>query len=240
MRNILFAFAVVLVAVSAQAQKIVNDANAEKRTVSGFHAVEVGGGIDLFLSQGEEGVAVSASETQYRDRIRTEVVNGVLKIKYEPENKLRIGWNSDKRKLKAYVSVKTLDKLSAGGGCDVVVDGTIKAGSLDIHMSGGSDFTGKVDVTDLIANANGGSDMDISGTAKKATIDASGGSDVSAFGLNVETCKAEASGGSDIEITASKEIIAEASGGSDVHYKGNAVVTSIKSGGGGSVKKVSK
>ena len=65
------------------AQKTVNDPNAEKRNVSGYHAIEVGGGIDLYLSQGEEAVAVSASETKYRDRIKTEVKNGVLKIWYD-------------------------------------------------------------------------------------------------------------------------------------------------------------
>lgn len=238
MRNQLLALAVLLVAGSAHSQKIVNDANAEKRTVSGFHAIDIGSGIDLHLSQGDEAVAVSASEVKYRDNIKTEVVNGVLKIRYNPPGKF--SWNTGKMKLKAYVSYKTLDKLHAGGGCDVVVDGTLKSNSLDIHISGGSDFVGKVDVTDLVAKASGGSDLNISGTAKKATIDASGGSDVDGFGLNVEVCAAEASGGSDIEITASKEVTVNASGGSDIHYKGSAVVTNIKSSGGGSVKKVSK
>jgi hypothetical protein len=32
---------------SASAQKTINDANAQKRNVSGFHAIEVSGGIDL-------------------------------------------------------------------------------------------------------------------------------------------------------------------------------------------------
>jgi hypothetical protein len=55
------------------AQKVINDGNAEKRNVSGFHGVEVGGGIDLYISQGDEAVAVSASDVKYRDRIKTEV-----------------------------------------------------------------------------------------------------------------------------------------------------------------------
>ena len=51
-----------ILAFTAGAQKVVNDPNAEKREVKGFHAIEVGGGIDLYLSQGNEAVAVSASE----------------------------------------------------------------------------------------------------------------------------------------------------------------------------------
>lgn len=238
MRKILFATAILIIALSTQAQKIVNDANAEKRNVSGFHAIEISGGIDLFLSQGEEGVAVSAFEVEHRNNIKTEVVNGVLKIKYDPPGKLN--WNNGRRGLKAYVSYKNLDKLHASGGCDVEVNGTIRATSLDIHIAGGSDFQGKVDATDLVVRSIGGSDMDISGTAKKVTINASSGSDVDGFGLSVETCTIKASAGSDIEITANKELSIDASSGSDVQYKGNAAVTNIKKSSGSSVKKVSK
>ena len=58
--------------------------------------------------------------------------------------------------------------------------------------------------------------------------------------LPVEMCNADASGGSDITITATKELNVESSGGSDVHYKGSAVIRNIKSSGGGTVKKASK
>ena len=36
------------------AQKVINEPNAEKRAANGYHAIEIGDGIDLFLSQGEE------------------------------------------------------------------------------------------------------------------------------------------------------------------------------------------
>jgi len=225
---------------SVTAQKTINDANAEKRNVTGFHAIEVGGGIDLYLSQGDEAVAVSASETKYRDRITTEVVNGVLKIRYKYEKGLRINWTSNKMQLKAYVSVRQLDKLNASGGSDVRVEGSLTFAKLDLGVSGGSDFSGKVDVTDLKANASGGSDIHISGAAKTLDIDVSGGSDFKGFDLTVENCTVEASGGSDVSVTATKELNVESSGGSDVYYKGAALIRNIKSSGGGSVKKTSK
>jgi hypothetical protein len=242
MKKILLSFLLIGISIAAISQKTINDPNAEKRNVSGFHGIEVGGGIDLYLSQGDEAVAVSASETRFRDLITTEVVNGVLKIKYDWEKGkgLRITFGDNRKKLKAYVSYKQLDRLHASGGSDVTVDGVLKAAKLDLGVSGGSDFNGKVEVTDLKAGASGGSDLHISGTAKTVDIDASGGSDVKGFDLVVENCKIEASGGSDISITANKELNVEASGGSDVHYKGSAVINNIKSSGGGSVKKSSK
>ena len=222
---------------SVSAQKTVNDANAQKRNVSGFHAIEVSGGIDLYLSQGDEAVAVSASKDEYRDKIITEIKNGVLKIWFDSKSNLKIDWSN--RKLKAYVSFKNLDGLEASGGSDVIVDGTIKATKLAMEISGGSDFKGKVESDELKINASGGSDVNISGKAARLNIDASGGSDFSGFDFAADICNVEASGGSDVHVTVNKELSANASGGSDVYYKGTGLIRDLKTGG-GSIKKVSK
>ncbi len=221
------------------AQKTLNDPNVEKRNVSGYHAIEVGGGIDLYLSQGEEAVAVSASETKYRDRIMTEVKNGVLKIWYDNKNNLNLDWGTN-RKMKAYVSFKNLDRLHGSGGSDINVEGAIKVSTLSLDISGGSDFEGKVEANDLNVNASGGSDVDISGIVKKLDIDASGGSDFNGYELTTDVCNLQASGGSDVYITVNKELSANASGSSDVFYKGNGTVREVKSSGSSSVKKVSR
>jgi len=221
------------------AQKTIYDANAQVRSLKGFHAIQVSGGIDLYLSTGEEAVAVSAKETADRDRIKTEVENGVLKIYYDWKDGVNFlkGVN---RQLKAYVSYKTLNRLSASGGSDVVVDGTINAGKLTLSISGGSDFKGKIEAQEVTVDQSGGSDINISGRSGKVTINASGGSDFNGYGLEVETATVGASGGSDVEITVSKQLTANASGGSDVTYKGNAsAVTSNKSGG-SSIRKSGK
>lgn len=234
----LFSLFILAFFVSAiQAQKTVHDANAEKRNVSGYHAIEVGGGIDLYLSQGDEAVAVSASTDENREKIKTTVENGVLKIWFEWKSSIRMDWGN--RKLKAYVSCKNLDRLHASGGSDVNVDGILKISKLDLEISGGSDFSGNVELGDLAVGASGGSDVKISGKADRLTVDASGGSDFSGYGLSVDVCNVEASGGSDIYITVNKELSAKASGGSDVYYKGNGMIRDIKTSG-SSIKKVSR
>jgi hypothetical protein len=223
---------------AAFAQKTINDANAEKRNISGYHAIEVSGGIDLYLSQGNEAVAVSAGSAEHRDRIKTTVENGVLKIWYEwKSNHVRIDWGN--RKLKAYVSFKSLDRLRASGGSDVIVDGSISVTKLNMHISGGSDFSGKVELDELQVDASGGSDVSVSGKTSRLMVDASGGSDFSGYQLSADICTVEASGGSDIYITVNKELSAQASGGSDVFYKGNGLIKNIKTSG-SSIKKVSK
>ena len=239
MKKLFSLFLLVALAMATTAQKVINDANAEKRNVSGYHAIQISGGIDLYLSQGDESVAVSASETKFRDRIKTEVENGILKIYVERNEKnnghIDIDWG--KRKMKAYVSFKSLDALNGSGGSDIRVDGSIKVMKLALHISGGSDFEGNVDITDLKVNASGGSDVNISGAVKKLDIDASGGSDFNGYELTADICNLEASGGSDINITVNKELSATASGGSDIFYKGSGTIKEMRSSGSSSIKK---
>lgn len=226
-----------LCTLAGNAQKTVHDANATARQVSSFHAIDIADGVDLYLTQGnEEAVAVSASTDEYRNRIRTEVVNGVLKIDFDQEGTWKLNWFGN-RKLKAYVSVKQLDKLVASGGSDVFIENELSASRLTLTLSGGSDFRGKVVAGELKLVASGGSDAYISGKADQLSINASGGSDVHGFELVSLTCQIESSGGSDVRITANKELRASASGGSDVYYKGTAAEHTSKSGG-GSIKKV--
>ena len=63
-------FVLLLAVISLQTyaqDAVINDPNAEKRNVSGFHGVECGGGIDLYLTQGgTEAVAISASDADLR------------------------------------------------------------------------------------------------------------------------------------------------------------------------------
>ena len=223
------------IATTITAQKVIKDPNAEKRNVSGYHAINISGGVDLYLSQGNESVAVSASDATQRDHIKTDVKDGVLNIWCEHNGNTK-GDHGD-NKLKAYVSFKTLDKLTASGGSDIDIDGAIKVSTLSLNISGGSDFKGNVQANDLKVEANGGSDASISGAVKNLKIVANGGSDFKCYDLKADVCDLNASGGSDVYITVNKELIADASGGSDIYYKGNATVREMKSSGSGNIKK---
>ena len=236
MRKTLITPILLLISYLAVAQeKIIYDANAEKRAVDGFQSVRVSDGIDLYIVQSnDEGVVVSATEIAQRDKIKTIVENGELKIFFDQNF---MGWNWKNRKLKAYVAIKSLKGIKASGGADVIVQGVLSSAQLSMHFSGGSDFNGNVKVTDLTIDQSGGSDVRIKGSAVNVKVEASGGSDFKGLDLTADYAIIQASGGSDAELTVVKEIAAEASGGSDVHYKGTASSSANKSGG-SSIKKV--
>src|SRR5690242_19722956 len=107
-RTLLACFILVAGLASCAQDKVINDNNAEKRSVRNFHAIRVEDGIDIYIVQGnEEQLAVSASKMEYRNRIKAAVENGVLRIWYET-NGVSITWGWHDRRLKAYVSVKSL------------------------------------------------------------------------------------------------------------------------------------
>jgi hypothetical protein len=218
-------------------QNIIHDPNVELRDVKGFHAIEVSNAIDLYLSHGEqEQVAVTAKDPAWRDRIRTEVVDGVLKISVKKEDRFR--WRNSP-KMKVYISFLNLDRLNASGASDIFVDGEIAGTNLSIGLSGASDFKGSVRVDQLELEQSGASDAVIRGTvAGVTTIHTSGASNIKGYELSTDSCVAHASGASDIKITVHKEIDTQASGASSVHYKGNPAVERIHSTGASSVKKV--
>jgi hypothetical protein len=220
----------------APAGKVISDKNAQKRNVQGFHGIEISSGVDLYLSQGgEEAVAISASDPEVRDRIITEVSGGILHIYIES----RVWhWNDwGHRHLKAYVSVRQIDQLSAHGGSDVYIQDAIRSDNLKLHLSGGSDLRGRLNVGDLDVSQSGGSDAYVSGTAQTLHVRTSGGSDYHGYDLAADNCDVEASGGSDIYLTVNKELKASAHGGSDVHYKGSGSLRNASTGGSGSVSR---
>ena len=214
---------------------MVHDANAEVRKVSGYHAIEVSNGIVLIISQSnDEAVAVSASSPEIRNRIKTEVENGKLKIYFD--NSGLKDWKNNKQ-LKAYVSFKNLDGLEANSGADVSTDGNINVSTMNMNLSSGAGFDGMVTATHLDIDQSSGSDMHIKGKVDDLKIKTSSGSDFNGYDLLSETCNADASSGSDIEITVNKELQAQASSGGGINYKGNGSVTSVSNSSGGKVKK---
>jgi len=234
MKKILFSL-LILAAITGSAQKTINDPNAEARPVGSFHALQISNAFHVVLTQSdEEGLAVSANHKEDVSNIKTTVENGTLRIWFDDNNK----WWPKNRKLKAYISVKDLSQIKAGGATNITIENGLKVASLKLEMSGASDLKGQLTVAgDLSIRLSGASDITISGTADKVSIDASGASDVKAFDFTANTCTVDASGASSVRITADKEMSVKLSGASSVNYKGNATIRDIKTSGASSISR---
>lgn len=220
----------------AQVQ-IMNDANAQKRTLNGsFSAIEVSDGVELYLSQGnEESIAVSASDNKYLERYHTEVVNGTLKIYYDSKG---ITWSgNDKRKLKAYVSFKTLEKLKASAGADVNMTSVFTGDKLDCTFSSGARFEGEIKVKRANVYQSSGAEMNITGRADELKVDVSSGAIFKGYDFAVDFCEAKASSGGGVRVNVNKELSVEARSGGGIRYRGEGVIKDMDVSSGGLVKK---
>lgn len=239
MKKLLLSFLLIATATTiVLAQKTINDPNVEKRSVSGFHGIHVGTGIELILTEGStEEVAVSAARAEFRDKIETKVENGILKIYYE--NKLSsMNTKKERKDLKAYVSFKSLDELDANTGADVEIEGTLKSATLKMRVNTGAVVKGKVNVGDLKVNQNTGSIVTLSGNADKLEVEGDTGSEFKGIELTTGICDAKVSTGAGVSITAQKELNAKASTGGYVKYKGDAPIRDVKTNTGGSITKI--
>lgn len=220
----------------AFSQLTVKDPNAQVREAKNFTGISVSSAFDVYLIQSnEEAVAVSATDDKLLNRIVVKVENGILKIGLDKGWKLNLG----NKKLKAYISFKTLSKLDISGACNVRAEGVIKSDELKVVMSGASDLRAKFQADKLLVNLSGASDATFTGNASNLKIDASGASKFKGFELATDFCIADASGASDIRITVNKELSVHASGASDIDYKGECVIRDMHSSGASSVSRKS-
>lgn len=221
----------------AQNEAVINDPNVQKRTLSGsFSAISVSDGIELFLTQGnEESIAVSATEEKHLERYKTEVSNGTLKIYYDNKG---VSWTgNERRRLKAYVSFKTLQKLNASGGAQVRMKSVLTSDKLESSFTSGSRFEGEVDVADMDISSNSGAEMNITGKSANLKIDVSSGAIFKGYELVVDFCEAKASSGGGVRINVNKELTVKASSGGGIRYKGTGVIRDMDISSGGNVKK---
>jgi hypothetical protein len=226
------------ISLSVAAQQTISDPNVVKREVPSFHGIEVATGIELFLTEGtSEEVAVSAANLEYRDRIVTEVVNGILKIHYD--SKLgSINKKKENKNLKAYVSYRQLNELYANTGALVKIQGVLKSAVLDMKVNTGAQVNGQVDIKSLLVKQNTGSQVNLTGQAEKLNVEGDTGSKFRGEELLTVSCDATVSTGANVSISAEKELTAKANTGGIVKYKGNASIREIKTSTGGSVRRI--
>jgi len=238
MKNTISSLIVLVLCISLNAQKTVNDPNAQVRSVSGYHGVSVSGSVELFLTQGnEESVVISADDTNIRDKVITEVDNGILRIYLERKNKIQIDW-PNKNKIRAYVSVKGIDYLSSSGSGKMHIEGNIKADKLKVDISGSGNVEGAVTTKEFSLGISGSADADLSGTAEKSEFHISGSGNIKSYDFSTQYCNASISGSGNVRVTVTKELSAHISGSGNIFIKGDGLIRDYSASGSGKFKRV--
>jgi len=205
----------------------------EERKVETFTGVDLSISANVYITQDNtQKVVVEASEGDLKEVV-TEVKNGHLKIKTE-------SWFSHVKQVNVYISVANLDGIALSGSGNIVADGDLKVGSLDLAISGSGNIKlPKLTASKVDAAISGSGDITLAGPGKGTSLEAaiSGSGNFTAENFEVEKVEVAISGSGNATVNASGRIEAHVSGSGDIFYKGSAM-TDIKISGSGRAKKI--
>lgn len=134
------------------------------------------------------------------------------------------------------VTANSLNCTISGGG-DLTLRGKEKASDATINISGGGDLAVELDLEKINCSVSGGGNATLKGSAVTLEIEINGGGDIEAAAFTATTASFQASGGSDIHISATKELTGQISGGGDVYYSGSPEIVNIDARGGSEIHK---
>jgi len=207
--------------------------------LSGFSGIKIGGPFDVHITQGsEESVTMQVPE-DVKNRITTEVVGGVLKIRKTHDNwgQGEKSWYSDKsvwrnhKKIIVYITAKSLNFISMSGSGHITFAEGVNAESLKLRVRGSGVLQGKIAVKVLKSSISGSGKIELSGNASSSTTRISGSGEFAARGLLTANSAVRVSGSGHAEINASDKVDAVLHGSANVNYTGDAkIVNTSKSG----------
>jgi len=176
----------------------------EKRELSGFKGVDVGGIFQVEVTAQKDFAVEISGDDNIVPMVKTYVSNGVLKIESD-------GHFSNSNPIKVRISAPDIESVEASGASRVAVT-TLKNSSLDVNTSGASRVS-------------------IAGETSNLKIDVSGASSVDAEALRAGNAEVDARGASSASVFALDHITADASGASKIFYSGTATSVEKKTSG---------
>ena len=186
------------------------NAKIETRNVTDFTKIDAEGAVNVEVTaQKDFGVTVEADDNLLA-KIKTEVSGDTLKI--YSEDKI-----SPKTRINVKISIPEIEGLVVSGASEGILT-NVKAESLEIR-------------------ANGASKIKIDGEAKDLKANASGASKIDAENLKSEDADVDASGASNISVSATGNLILDASGASKISYTGEPKNIKQNSSGASSINK---
>jgi hypothetical protein len=180
----------------------------EKRTLSGFTAIEVGGAIEVEVSQSDSHSVEVSADDNILPTIITKVDGDILKIERH-EGDL---FNSSTVHVK--ISLPTLSGLELSGASHGSAK-NIKTDKLNLEISGASKLIVSGTVSELQSEVSGASKLDAKGlVADNIEIECAGASKAMVH-ANI-SLKINAEGASKVVYSGSPKVIEESSGASSI------------------------
>ncbi len=194
----------------------------ETRSTGDFKNVEVGGWINVYVSQGsscsvklegDENILRYIEVTQEGERL---MVKSKDDYDLEPSGDVRV-----------YVTSPVFNRIETSGASDIIGQNKISSpDGLDLSVSGAGNVKLELDAPRVKAEISGSGSLNLKGQTKDADISLSGAGSAHCYELLSENTRIQISGAGSAQVYASVGLDAGVSGVGSVHYKGNP--TSVK------------
>jgi hypothetical protein len=187
---------------------------SEKRNVSGFSKIDVGGAFNVTLVQGNSEEVIVTAESAFINQVITTVEDGTLKI----YTKGKIDSNKE---MSLTVNFKNLTSVDCSGAIVLKSAGPLKLSQFELESSGTSSTNLDLSVDNLEVNISGTGNLTLTGKASTVDLDISGSGKYKGVDLTADNYDIDISGVGNAEVTAVKLLDVSVSGSGVVKYKGD-------------------
>jgi len=202
----------------------------EVREVKAFDAINVSGGMRVYVTQGStERLEIEADDNllQYIDSY---VRGGTLYLETRD-----LGIRN--ATMRAYITVRNLERMNASGAVKITGESPLEFKRLTLEVSGASDIDMEVYGNRIGLKVSGAGKTNLRGEVDNANIRLSGASKLNAEALYTNKMEVAISGAGLARVNVKDELIASISGAGSIRYHGDPRVHSRVSGA-GNVKKL--
>ncbi len=202
----------------------------QTRDIPEFTGIRVGGGIDVYLTQGDQiHVEVEADEN-LQEWIRTEVNSSVLNIYTDKSIRLA-------KTKKVHVTCKSLDRIDISSAGDVNGMTPFKVDKLDITLSSAGDLNFETEASEISVSISSAGNANLKGKTGILKVELSSAGDLNAYDLESGKCDVSVSSAGNARIFVTEEASFRSSSAGSINYKGEPRIKEIHTSSAGSVNK---
>lgn len=202
---------------------------SEIRQVSDFHAIDLRGSGELFVTQGDTESLEIEAEDNLMKYLESEVVNGTLHLGYDPGLRLNL---APTQTIRYTLTVINLDEIEISGSGRMTA-GSLESEDLTLEASGSGEFVIEdLAVENLFLEFSGSAEAEIAGTSPHQEIRISGSGEYNGEDLASQTVEVDISGSGNVTLWVTDALDIRVSGSGEVDYYGSPVVNQNVSGSG--------
>lgn len=202
------------------------------RTTPEYDKIEVGGSFDVKLISGKEGTLTIKGDENLVELLKTEVVNGTLKVRFERGKMIQYNYKST---LEITIPFEQINGLSFSGSGNFFGKDIITTENLEVEIAGSGNVKFESNTTNTKIERSGSGNLNIKGKTKNLEIESTGSGNANASELLAENVVASQTGSGNIKVNCSKKLVARSTGSGSIIYKGNPEKVDKSSSGSGSI-----